>query len=113
REFILGAPVAERLGAGFIPVRKAGKLPGPTVSRSYELEYGSAVVEVHPATIPAGSRVLVVDDVLATGGTPAATAELPDHIGATVTQMAFLLEIAALAGRDHLVGRDVHALLTV
>lgn len=113
RGFILGAPVAERLGVGFIPVRKAGKLPGPTVSRSYELEYGSAVVELHPDTIPAGARVLVVDDVLATGGTAAATADLLEEVGATVTRLAFLLELSFLEGRKNLAGRDVHALLTV
>ncbi len=76
RGFILAAPVALELGAGFLPVRKAGKLPGPTARRDYELEYGAATVELHPFTVPEGARVLVVDDVLATGGTAAATVEL-------------------------------------
>ncbi len=113
RGFILAAPVALALGAGFVPVRKAGKLPGPVASRDYDLEYGAATVEVHPATIPAGARVLVVDDVLATGGTAAATVDLLESCGAEVVGLSFLLDLTFLPGRSRLVGRTVQALLEV
>ena len=113
RGFILGAPAAVALGAGFIPVRKAGKLPGPTLEASYELEYGSATVEVHPETIPAGARVLVVDDVLATGGTAGATVRLIERAGGVVVSLAFLLELEFLHGRAALDGYRVEALLSV
>jgi adenine phosphoribosyltransferase len=113
RGFILGAPVAAALGAGFVPVRKAGKLPGPVLAASYELEYGTASVEVHPETIPAGARVLVVDDVLATGGTASATARLIEEAGGVVVGLSFLLELTFLAGRDRLAGRRVDALVQV
>jgi len=113
RGFILGAPVAAALGAGFVPVRKAGKLPGPVLAATYELEYGTASVEVHPETIPAGARVLVVDDVLATGGTAAATARLIEQAGGVVVGLSFLLELTFLAGRDRLAGRPVDALVQV
>lgn len=113
RGFIIAAPVAVALGAGFLPVRKAGKLPGPTASRDYALEYGAATVEVHPATIPAGARVLVVDDVLATGGTAAATVELLESCGAQVVALSFLLDLTFLPGRSRLTGRTVQALLEV
>ncbi len=113
RGFILGAPVAMSLGAGFVPVRKAGKLPGPTLSASYDLEYGSATVEVHPETIPAGARVLVIDDVLATGGTAAATVRLIERAGGVVVGLAFLLELEFLHGRAALDGYRVEALLPV
>ena len=112
RGFILAAPVALALGAGFVPVRKAGKLPGPTLAASYALEYGAATVEVHPDTIPGGARVLVLDDVLATGGTAAATAGLVEEAGGVVVGLAFLLELTALSGRARLTGRHVEALLT-
>lgn len=112
RGFILGAPVAVGLGAGFIPVRKAGKLPRETLAGAYQLEYGSAVLEVHPDTIGAGSRVLIVDDVLATGGTAAATVELMQRAGAQVVGLAFLMELTFLAGREHLAGQDLDVLLT-
>ena len=111
RGFILGAPVATALGVGFVPVRKAGKLPGPTLSASFALEYGSATVEIHPDTIPSGARVLVLDDVLATGGTAAATADLVERAGGVVVGLAFLLELTFLAGRDRLAGRHVDVLL--
>jgi adenine phosphoribosyltransferase len=111
RGFILGAPVAAALGVGFVPVRKAGKLPGPTLTASFVLEYGSATVEIHPDTIPAGARVLVLDDVLATGGTAAATAGLIERAGGVVVGTAFLLEVAVLAGRERLDGRHVDVLL--
>jgi adenine phosphoribosyltransferase len=113
RGFIFAAPVAVALGAGFVPVRKAGKLPGPTVSREYSLEYGTATVELHPADIPAGARVLVVDDVLATGGTAAATVELLEGCGAVVVGLTFLVDLEFLGGRSRLPGRRVEALLGV
>jgi adenine phosphoribosyltransferase len=99
RGFILAAPVAIALGVGFVPVRKAGKLPGATHSVSYALEYGEAVLEIHRDGIAAGERVLVVDDVLATGGTARATAELVAACGGTVAGMAFLMELSFLSGR--------------
>ncbi len=102
RGFLLAAPVAVHLGVGLALVRKAGKLPGPTVSESYTLEYGTATVEVHPFTVPEGSRVLVVDDVLATGGTAAATVRLLERCGADVVQLTFLVELVGLGGRAQL-----------
>jgi len=113
RGFIIGAPVATALGIGFVPVRKAGKLPGPIMSESYDLEYGSATVEVHPDTIAPGSRVLVVDDVLATGGTAAATVALIEQAGGVVVGLAFLIELAFLSGRSRLAGRALDVILTV
>lgn len=99
RGFILAAPVALTLGVGFVPVRKAGKLPSETHRVDYSLEYGEAVLEVHRDAIEPGERVLVVDDVLATGGTARATSELVAACGGTVTAMAFLLELSFLPGR--------------
>lgn len=113
RGFLLASPVATALGAGVVPVRKAGKLPGPVVSQSYALEYGSPAVEVQPFTIPDGARVLVIDDVLATGGTAAATVELLESCGATVVGLSFLVELQALGGRALLPGRHVDTLLTL
>ena len=113
RGFILAAPIALALGAGFIPVRKAGKLPGPTASQDYELEYGTATVEIHPSTVPAGARVLVVDDVLATGGTAAATVRLIDECGAQVVGLSFLVELGFLGGRAQLGGHRVRSLLAI
>jgi len=112
RGFILGAPVAVALGAGFIPVRKAGKLPREVLAGAYELEYGSAVLEVHPDTIRDGSRVLIVDDVLATGGTAAATAALLEKAGGVVVGLSFLMELTFLGGRAKLDDRRVETLLT-
>lgn len=111
RGFIVGAPVAVALGVGFVPVRKAGKLPRETLSGAYDLEYGSAVLEVHADAFAQGARVLVVDDVLATGGTAAATVELLEHAGCTVAGLTFLMELEFLSGRERLAGRDVQALL--
>ena len=111
RGFILGAPLALGLGAGFVPVRKAGRLPRATLAGSYDLEYGSAVIEIHPDTVPSGARVLVVDDVLATGGTAAATVDLVTRAGGVVVGLSFLLEITALDGRARLAGHDVRSLL--
>ncbi|HMG30194.1 MAG TPA: adenine phosphoribosyltransferase [Jiangellaceae bacterium] len=114
RGFILAAPVAHVLGAGMVPVRKAGKLPHETRSASYSLEYGEATVEVHRDAFEPGDRVLVVDDVLATGGTVAATAGLVREAGADLVAVAVLLELDFLAGRDKLGGQvDLHALLRV
>jgi adenine phosphoribosyltransferase len=113
RGFILGAPVATALGAGFIPVRKAGKLPGPTLDATYALEYASAAIEVRPDTIPAGARVLVLDDVLATGGTAAATVGLVESAGGRVVGLSFLVELTFLGGRARLEGRQVEALIDV
>ncbi|MDA8057054.1 MAG: adenine phosphoribosyltransferase [Actinomycetota bacterium] len=111
RGFILGAPVAVALGAGFVPLRKAGKLPFDTLSEGYTLEYGTSELEVHVDALERGRRVLVVDDVLATGGTAAAAAQLVRRTGADLVGIAVLLEIAALRGRRQLEGVDVHALL--
>ncbi|MGI9603084.1 MAG: adenine phosphoribosyltransferase [Acidimicrobiales bacterium] len=99
RGFILGAPMAHPLGAGFVPVRKPGKLPYDTISVSYDLEYGTDSLELHTDAIADGERVLIVDDVLATGGTAAATIRLLEQAGATVVGCSFLLEIAPLSGQ--------------
>ena len=113
RGFLLAAPVAVALSAGVLPVRKAGKLPGPTAAQSYELEYGTATIEIHPDTVPAGARVLVIDDVLATGGTAAATVALLERCGAEVVGLSFLVELEALRGRDQLTGRAIDVLVAV
>jgi adenine phosphoribosyltransferase len=113
RGFILAAPVALRLGAGFVPVRKKGKLPAATFAQEYDLEYGSATLEVHQDAFRPGDLVLVVDDVLATGGTARATASLIERAGGTVAGIAFLMELSFLSGRDKLPGRQVKSLLTV
>ncbi len=113
RGFILGAPVALALGAGFVPVRKAGKLPGPTHRVSYALEYGEAVLEVHADAIRPGERVLIVDDVLATGGTVAATRSLVEDCGGEVAGAAILMELSFLAGRETLAGMPLTVLHTV
>ena len=111
RGFLFGIGVAERLGAGFVPVRKPGKLPARTVRVEYDLEYGSDAVEMHEDALEAGQRVLIVDDLLATGGTARATAELVAGRGATVHALAFLIELAALGGRTRLDGHPVSAAL--
>jgi adenine phosphoribosyltransferase len=113
RGFIFGAAVAHELGIGFVPVRKAGKLPGRTRGVSYDLEYGSATIEIHEDSFVGGERVLVVDDVLATGGTAAATCELLEGSNATVVAFEALVELAFLAGRARLPGRDVHTTVVV
>ncbi len=99
RGYIIGAPLAYALGAGFIPVRKPGKLPGKKISESYTLEYGTNTLEVHDDAVAPGARVLVVDDLLATGGTAAATVRLLNRIGADVVGCAFLIELEGLPGR--------------
>ncbi|MDQ3629580.1 MAG: adenine phosphoribosyltransferase [Actinomycetota bacterium] len=113
RGFILAAPVALALGVGFVPVRKAGKLPGPTHEVSYSLEYGEATLQVHRDALVPGDRVLIVDDVLATGGTVAATRDLVGHCGAEVAGVAVLLELAFLSGRAPLGDLLVSALRVV
>lgn len=113
RGFMLAAPVAVELGVGFVPVRKAGKLPGATHRISYDLEYGSAAVEVQADAFHPGQRVLVLDDVLATGGTAEASCELVERAGAQVVEVAMLMELSFLGGRERLPGRVVHSLLTV
>jgi adenine phosphoribosyltransferase len=112
RGFIIAAAVAYHFGAGFVPVRKAGKLPSPVHSAAYALEYGEATLEVHRDAFVHGERVLLVDDVLATGGTVAAAADLVTRAGGEVAGCSVLLELSALGGRDRLPGIDVHALLT-
>ncbi|MGV9425650.1 adenine phosphoribosyltransferase [Streptomyces sp. NPDC003656] len=117
RGFILGAPVAVRAGLGFIPVRKAGKLPGATLRQSYDLEYGSAEIEVHAEDLTPDDRVLIVDDVLATGGTAEAAAQLIERAGAEVAGLAVLMELGFLGGRARLApalkGAHLEALLQV
>lgn len=113
RGFLLAAPIAVALGAGMVPVRKAGKLPGPVIGATYELEYGTARLEVQPFTVPNGSRVLVVDDVLATGGTAAATLTLFADCGAQVVGISVLAELSGLHGRAKVPGVPVDTLLTL
>ena len=111
RGFIFGAAVADRLGAGFSPVRKPGKLPSTTVRASYALEYGTDALEIHDDAVSRGQRVLVVDDLLATGGTARATSELVKRLGGTVHALAFLIELVGLNGRQQLPGERVHTVL--
>jgi adenine phosphoribosyltransferase len=112
RGFILAAPVAYHFGAGYVPVRKVGKLPSDTESQSYELEYGSAELEIHRDAIHAGERVLIVDDVLATGGTARATADLVERLGGKVVGIACLIELGFLKGREKLTDLELYSLLT-
>ena len=102
RGFILGAVLADRLGAGFVPVRKKGKLPGGKIAHTYDLEYGTDCLEIHEDALQRGERALVVDDVIATGGTAAATAHLVGQLGAELAGYAFLVELTLLKGRDKL-----------
>lgn len=111
RGFILGGPVAQALGAGFIPVRKPGKLPAATRREEYALEYGSDVLEIHSDACPDGARVLIVDDVLATGGTAAATQRLVESIGATVVGFSFLIALSFLPGLERLKGGKLKSVL--
>jgi adenine phosphoribosyltransferase len=114
RGFIFAAAVAYRLGAGFVPVRKPGKLPWKTVRETYELEYGADALEIHDDGIASGDSVYVVDDVLATGGTAAATCRLVDHLGGVIAGLAFVVELGFLGGRAKLPEQhDVLALITV
>ncbi len=113
RGFVVGAALAHALGVGFVPVRKAGKLPGDTVSASYDLEYGSATIEVHADAVPAGQRVVLVDDVLATGGTALAAWGLLEQVGAHVVGFDCVVELGFLGGRERLGERPVRALHVV
>ena len=111
RGFILGAAMADRLGAGFVPVRKLGKLPGKTVKVSYSLEYGTDSLEVHQDAITPGQRVLIVDDLLATGGTAEAVRKLVKKLEGEVVGLAFLVELDFLPGRKKLEGENLHVVL--
>ncbi|MFH0907407.1 MAG: adenine phosphoribosyltransferase [bacterium] len=109
RGFVFGAAAAYQLGVGLIPIRKKGKLPYKTMEASYDLEYGQATLEIHVDAVKAGDRVVLIDDLLATGGTAAASASLLDKLGATVVEVDFLIELAFLNGRDKLVKYKVYA----
>ncbi|MEL6959756.1 MAG: adenine phosphoribosyltransferase [Pseudomonadota bacterium] len=104
RGFILGGAIAHQLGKGFVPIRKKGKLPGQTIEQAYALEYGEAVMEIHDDAVPAGSKVLVVDDLLATGGTAEAGVKLLERLGAEVIGCAFIIDLPELGGRKKLEG---------
>ena len=112
RGFILGAPLALQLGAGFVPVRKPGKLPAEVYERKYDLEYGSNSLAIHKDALDRGERVLIVDDLLATGGTMAATVHLVNELGGVVVGIAVLIELVALGGRDKLKGQQILSLLS-
>jgi len=111
RGFILGSPIALELGIGFVPVRKLGKLPADTVRASYQLEYGTNTVEMHRDAITPGQRVVIVDDLLATGGTAAAAARLSEELGGEVVGLVFFIELEFLKGRSKLPSRDVRTLV--
>jgi adenine phosphoribosyltransferase len=111
RGFIFAAPIAYLLGAGFVPVRKLGKLPGEVISTEYDLEYGTNTLELHSDAVSRGDRVLIVDDLLATGGTVSATIELVERLQGEVVSVAFLVELTALCGRDRLGNYDVVSLI--
>ena len=111
RGFIFGAAVADRIGAGFSPVRKPGKLPSACVRTTYDLEYGSDTLEMHEDAVSPGQRVLIVDDLLATGGTARATTDMVKRLGGRVHALAFLIELVALNGRARLEGESVHSVL--
>ena len=111
RGFILGGAVAESLGAGFVPVRKPGKLPARAVKESYALEYGTDALEIHEDAVLPGQRVVIVDDVIATGGTARATASLVRKLGGTVHALAFLVELEFLKGREKLEGETIHTVI--
>jgi adenine phosphoribosyltransferase len=112
RGFIFAAPLAYKLGAGFVPVRKLGKLPAETIEVEYDLEYGTATLEVHRDAIQAGQRVLIVDDLLATGGTVLGTIELVQRLGGEIAGLSFMVELTALNGREKLSDFTIHTLLT-
>lgn len=111
RGFILGGAVADRLGAGFAPVRKKGKLPSKTVQETYDLEYGTDCLEIHADAVERGQRILIIDDVLATGGTAAATAALVRKLGGSVQALAFLVELEFLGGRSKIPNETVYSVL--
>jgi adenine phosphoribosyltransferase len=111
RGFILGGAVAQRIGAGFIPIRKPGKLPAKAIRESYDLEYGKDALEIHEDAVEKGQRVLIVDDVLATGGTAAAAAQLVNKLGGQLHGLAFLIELLFLNGKAKLEGENVYSVL--
>lgn len=111
RGFIFGAAVADRIGAGFAPVRKPGKLPSSTIRASYNLEYGSDSLEMHADAVRNGQRTIIIDDLLATGGTARATTDLVKKLGGDVVGIGFLIELVALNGRSRLAGESVHSVL--
>jgi adenine phosphoribosyltransferase len=111
RGFIFGAVVADRIGSGFAPVRKPGKLPSRTMTATYDLEYGTDCLEIHDDAVRKGQKVLIVDDLLATGGTARATSELVTRLGGEVYALAFLIELVGLNGRNKLAGRNIHTVL--
>jgi len=111
RGFILGAAVAERIGAGFIPIRKPGKLPAKALKESYDLEYGKDALEIHEDAVRPGQRILIVDDVLATGGTASAAAKMVRRLGGDLQGLAFLIELLGLNGKSRLEGEQVFSVL--
>jgi adenine phosphoribosyltransferase len=111
RGFLFGAPLALALGVGFVPIRKLGKLPADRISREYALEYGTNALEIHRDAVRPGERVLLIDDLLATGGTARAAASLVEELGGKIAEVAFVIELAFLNGRAALDGRPVHALM--
>jgi adenine phosphoribosyltransferase len=111
RGFLIGAPLALELNKGFVPVRKEGKLPGAKLRKEYDLEYGSSVLEMHEDSIYEGEKVLIVDDLLATGGTVGATVEMVEEAGGDIVEVSFLMELEFLNGRDQLEGQDVVSLI--
>lgn len=111
RGFLFGAPIAYKFGTGFVPVRKKGKLPRETVEQTYDLEYGQATIEIHKDAIQPGQRVVIVDDLLATGGTAEAAAKLVEKLGGTVVKMLFLIELVDLGGRERLAKYPVESLV--
>ena len=111
RGFLIGAPLALELNKGFIPVRKEGKLPAETLRKEYDLEYGSNIIEIHKDAFEAGDKILIVDDLLATGGTVEATVEMVEDLGGDIVGVGFLLELDFLDGRDKLDGYDVYSLI--
>lgn len=113
RGFIFGTMIAERLGAGFVPIRKPGKLPAETISRSYDLEYGTATIEIHTDAIQRGQKVLMVDDLLATGGTMQAACEVVEELGGDIVGCSFVVELAFLPGREKISAYPVHSLMQV
>ena len=111
RGFIFGVPVAYLTGKGFVPVRKKGKLPRKTISRKYDLEYGQAEIEIHADAVQPGQRVIIVDDLMATGGSAEAAAKLVEELGGKVVKLLFLIELEGLHGRDKLEGYDVESIV--
>jgi adenine phosphoribosyltransferase len=111
RGFIFGGALADRLGVGFVPARKPGKLPADTVEESYELEYGKATLQIHADAIEKGQRILILDDLLATGGTLAATAKLVEKLGGIIEEIVIIIELTFLKGREKLPGKNIYSLV--